>query len=134
MAARTGVSERTLRYYEQIGLLDPATRSAGGTRRYLDSDVARLHRIRQLQDLMGFNLEEIKAILSAEDRLEQIRERYRAGTDDNSGLVEDGIATLQGVLDQVDAKLTRLEEFRAELDARLARLQPRSDAEHARVS
>lgn len=128
MAARTGVSERTLRYYEQIGLVRPATRSAGGARHYLDSDVARVQRIRQLQALMGFNLEEIKAILSAEDRLERIRKRYRTGTGDSSDLVEDGVAALQDLLAQVDAKLSRLRDFRAELDARLARLQPSGPA------
>lgn len=68
-AGRAGVSTRTLRYYEQRGLLRPGPRSVGGARRYLESDVARVARIRQLQELLGEDLDHIGAVLGAEDRL-----------------------------------------------------------------
>ncbi|MGH9116231.1 MAG: MerR family transcriptional regulator, partial [Acidimicrobiales bacterium] len=57
-AARLGVSERTLRYYEEIGLLSPAGHTPGRIRRYSEADMARVERIRELRDLMGFNLDE----------------------------------------------------------------------------
>jgi DNA-binding transcriptional MerR regulator len=68
-AARAGVSPRTLRYYEQRGLLPLRPRSVGGARRYVESDVSRVARIRQLQDLLGEDLDRISDVLAAEDRL-----------------------------------------------------------------
>jgi DNA-binding transcriptional MerR regulator len=68
-AARAGVSTRTLRYYEQRGLVRPGPRSVGGARRYLEADVSRVARIRQLQELLGEDLDHIGSVLAAEDRL-----------------------------------------------------------------
>ena len=56
VAKQAGVSPRTLRYYQELGMLDPAGRSPGGSRRYSSRDVARLTRILELRDVMGFDL------------------------------------------------------------------------------
>src|SRR5206468_3533806 len=69
VAQRAEVSARTLRYYEELGLLSPAGKTAGGARRYDDRDVEQLLRIRELQEVMGFNLDEIAVILQSERRL-----------------------------------------------------------------
>ena len=131
VAARTGVSERTLRYYEEVGLLHPAAHRPGGSRRYCETDVKRVQRIRELQDLMGFNLEEIRDVISAEDRLESLRGRYRESGDqvDQRHVLEEAITTLEDVRAQVGAKLGRLEVFLAELDARVQRHQERLRAD-----
>jgi len=76
-AARAGVSARALRYYQQIGLLVPARTTPGGMRRYSADDLARVARIRELQALLGLNLEEIALVLRNEDRLAEIRLTYR---------------------------------------------------------
>jgi DNA-binding transcriptional MerR regulator len=68
-ASLAGVSTRTLRYYEQRGLVRPGPRSMGGARRYLAADVSRVARIRQLQELLGEDLDHIGSVLAAEDRL-----------------------------------------------------------------
>src|SRR3954465_3204042 len=78
IAEAAGVSTRTLRYYEELGLLSPSGHSPGGARRYSDSDLARVLRIRELQDLVGFNLDEIKKIVAAEARLGELRAEIRA--------------------------------------------------------
>ena len=57
IADAAGVSTRTLRYYEELGLVSPSGHSPGGARRYSDADLARVLRIRELQDLVGFNLD-----------------------------------------------------------------------------
>ena len=75
-AARAGVSERALRYYQQLGLLVPACTPPGGLRRYSEEDLARVARIRELQTLLGLNLDEIAVVLRNEDRLAQIRLSY----------------------------------------------------------
>src|SRR5207247_1654287 len=59
LARRTGVSVRTLHYYEEIGLLSPSRRSPAGHRLYAATEIARLQQIRSLQQL-GFSLHEIR--------------------------------------------------------------------------
>lgn len=62
LAARTGLSVRTLHYYDEIGLLSPSRRSEAGYRLYVAEDVARLQRIKSLRQL-GFALKEIRKVL-----------------------------------------------------------------------
>src|ERR1700726_1443764 len=76
-AIQAGVSERALRYYQQLGLIVPASTTPGGLRRYSEEDLARVARIRELQTLLGLNLDEIAVVLRNEDRLAQIRRAYR---------------------------------------------------------
>jgi DNA-binding transcriptional MerR regulator len=60
LAKRTGLSVRTLHYYEEIGLLSPAQRTEAGHRLYAAGDVVRLQQIKSLRQL-GFGLKEIQA-------------------------------------------------------------------------
>src|SRR5580698_542658 len=75
-AAQAGVSERALRYYQQLGLITPCSSTPGGMRRYSEDDLARVARIRQLQVLLGLNLDEIAVVLRNEDRMAQIKRAY----------------------------------------------------------
>src|ERR1700729_2002132 len=70
-AEKAGVSQRALRYYQELGLLTPCGCTPGGLRRYSEDDLARVARIRQLQTLLGFNLEEVAVVLRNEDRMAQ---------------------------------------------------------------
>src|SRR5438552_3958959 len=81
LAKRTGVSVRTLHYYEQVGLLTPSNRTHTGHRVYFAADVARLHQIKSLQQL-GFSLAEIRLCLaergwSAEEVVRRHLDRLR---------------------------------------------------------
>jgi DNA-binding transcriptional MerR regulator len=67
LANRAGVNPKTIRYYEEIGLLPPATRLPSGYRQYTDEDVERLELIRNAKAL-GVTLEEIKEVLAFRDR------------------------------------------------------------------
>ncbi|SDF51700.1 DNA-binding transcriptional regulator, MerR family [Blastococcus fimeti] len=62
VAERTGLSLRTIRFYEENGLVRPTSRSDGGFRLYSDDDVARLEVIKQMKPL-GFRLEEMQELL-----------------------------------------------------------------------
>jgi DNA-binding transcriptional MerR regulator len=62
VSKRTGVTVRTLRYYEEIGLLSPSERTEGRHRLYTARDLARLQQIKSLQHL-GFSLEEVRDCL-----------------------------------------------------------------------
>ena len=77
VADRTGVTQRTLRFYEEKGLLRPPERMDGGFRLYSDDDVQRIEYIRQLQQYLGFTLAEIKEMVEAEDLRQQIISTFR---------------------------------------------------------
>ncbi|HEX3842552.1 MAG TPA: MerR family transcriptional regulator [Acidimicrobiales bacterium] len=80
-AERAAVSPRTLRWYEEIGLLAPASHSSGGARRYSQQDIDRIVQIRELQSLLGFDLGEIRDILRCQDDLAGLRHEYISGAD-----------------------------------------------------
>ena len=123
-AARAGVSERALRYYQQIGLLTPAASTPGGMRRYSEADLARVARIRQLQVLLGLNLDEIAVVLRNEDRLAEIREacrREQTSAADRRELAAESLLLQEELRATVQAKREAIDGFLADLDARIAR-------------
>jgi DNA-binding transcriptional MerR regulator len=67
LAKKAGVNPRTIRYYEHIGVLPPAERTASGYRQYSDEDLERLAFIRNAQ-ASGVMLDEIKEVLAFRDR------------------------------------------------------------------
>ena len=81
VAAETGLTPRTIRYYEELGLLAPAARSGGAYRLYDADDLDRLRFIRGLRDDAGFSLAEIRQLLEDEQARARNRERFRATQD-----------------------------------------------------
>jgi MerR family transcriptional regulator, repressor of the yfmOP operon len=131
-AAQAGVSERALRYYQQLGLLEPACTTPGGLRRYSADDLARVARIRELQTLLGLNLDEIAIVLRNEDRLAQIRKAYRderTSDDQRLRLSRECLTLLESLRETVEAKRSALESFLADLDARIGRCKDLLSAE-----
>jgi MerR family transcriptional regulator, repressor of the yfmOP operon len=125
-AARAGVSERALRYYQQLGLVAPARTTPGGLRRYCEDDIARVERIRELQNLLGLNLDEIAIVLRNEDRMTQIRRTYqdeRTSAEERRRLVRECLTLQEGLRVTVEAKRVALVGFLADLDARIKRAQ-----------
>jgi MerR family transcriptional regulator, repressor of the yfmOP operon len=123
-AERAGVSQRALRYYEQIGLLVPRGYTPGGMRRYSEEDLARVARIRQLQTLLGLNLDEIAVVLRGEDRMAEIRLAYHdEGTtvDERRELVRESLELQHALRATVEAKRRGIEGFLTDLDARISK-------------
>ncbi|MFG2784712.1 MerR family transcriptional regulator [Streptomyces prunicolor] len=120
VAARTELSLRTIRHYEETGLVTPSARSRGGFRLYTESDVARLMVIRRMKPL-GFTLDEMRDLLEATDRLDS-GEELPAG--EREELLERirrfEQAAQQRVVD-LRTQLARAEEFAITLAERLAR-------------
>jgi DNA-binding transcriptional MerR regulator len=120
VAARTELSLRTIRHYEDAGLVSPSARSQGGFRLYTEADVARLMVIRRMKPL-GFTLDEMRALLEATDRLdadgELPPEEREALLDRIRGFER---AARQRVED-LRTQISRAEEFAATLAARLTR-------------
>ena len=120
VAARTELSLRTIRHYEDTGLVIPSARSQGGFRLYTEADVARLMVIRRMKPL-DFTLDEMRALLDATDRLdsgEELPPREREELLERIRGFEQ--AARQRVAD-LRTQLARAEEFAATLADRLAR-------------
>jgi DNA-binding transcriptional MerR regulator len=123
-AERAGVSQRALRYYQQLGLLTPCGCTPGGLRRYSQDDIARVGRIRQLQTLLGLNLDEIALVLRSEDRMAEIRRAYfdeETGCAERRELARESLNLQQDLRATVEAKRVGIDGFLADLDARITK-------------
>ncbi len=124
-AVALGVSERALRYYQQLGLIS-CGRTPGGTRRYSEADLARVARIRELQSLLGLELDEIAIVLANDDRLAEIRQAYhdeRTGEAERLELARECLALLEHLRVIVRTKQAAMGKFLADLDQRIAHTQ-----------
>jgi MerR family transcriptional regulator, repressor of the yfmOP operon len=114
VAAETGLTPRSIRYYEEMGLLAPAGRSEGAYRLYDADDLERLRFIAGLRNDAGFSLAEIGMLLEDEEARARNRVQFRAGTEDEQR------AALADALARVDRQIATLERKRGRLDAMLA--------------
>ena len=121
VAERTGVTQRTLRFYEEKGLLKPPTRMEGGFRLYSEADIARLERIRNLQQLLGFPLAQIKEMVDADEVKMQLRAEYRpeAEASEKKAQILKAIEVTERQLELIDEKATAIVEMQAKLKERL---------------
>ena len=125
VADRTGVTQRTLRFYEERGLLKPPTRMEGGFRLYSEDDVARVTQIRRLQDLLGLTLAEIKDMVEAEEVKEELRATYRPDRplDERIERVHKRILVTSRQVQIVNTKLEAMLEMQKDLEVKLERAQ-----------
>jgi DNA-binding transcriptional MerR regulator len=131
VAAETGLTTRAIRYYEEMGLLEPAARSEGSYRLYDASDLERLRTIKELRDEAGFSLSAIGQLLEDEAARERNRERFRASHDprERRAILEDARERVDRQIETLEAKAKRLRsmidaarERRKHLDHHLAEL------------
>ncbi|MGW5007334.1 MULTISPECIES: MerR family transcriptional regulator [Streptomyces] len=123
VAERTGLSLRTIRHYEDAGLVIPSARSQGGFRLYTERDVARLMVIRRMKPL-GFSLDQMRDLLSATDRLDDGDPLDPA---EREVLLDRVRAFERAATEQVEklrVQLRRAEEFAATLRGRLPESAP----------
>ncbi len=109
LADQVGVNPKTVRYYEQIGLIPPAPRTSGGYREYTDTDGARLTFIRTAQRL-GLSLEEVAEIL-------RLRERGEAPCGYVRDVISQQLLSIDKRIAELRALRTELRELRAAADA-----------------
>lgn len=144
VAAETGLTTRAIRYYEEMGLLEPAARSDGAYRLFDASDLERLRFIRELRDDAGFSLAQIGQLLEDEAARERNRERFRSTRDtaerrtivvEARDRVDRQIATLRQKRARLDAMIDEAEGRRRHLDAHLRELDggPDPHPERART-
>jgi len=143
VAAETGLTTRAIRYYEEVGLLEPAARSEGDYRLYDESDLERLRYIRSLRDDAGFSLAQIGQLLEDEAARERNRERYRSTHDpderrailvDALDRVDRQIETLEGKATRLTAMIAAARERRGHLGAHLAEIEGGPDPHPERAA
>ncbi|MEO5884038.1 MAG: MerR family transcriptional regulator [Candidatus Limnocylindrales bacterium] len=131
VAADTGLTTRAIRYYEEVGLLEPAARSDGAYRLFDTSDMDRLRFIKELRDDAGFSLAQIGQLLEDEAARERNRERFRTTRDPNErrALIVEArtradrqVAILRAKRDRLDTMIAEAEGRRHHLDDHLGEL------------
>ncbi|HEY3164470.1 MAG TPA: MerR family transcriptional regulator [Candidatus Limnocylindrales bacterium] len=124
VAAALGLTTRTIRYYEEVGLLAPAARSDGAYRLYDADDIERLRFIKGLRDDAGFSLAEIGRLLEDEAARTRNRARFRSTTDatERRAIVDDALGRVDRQISSLREKIERLEGMIAEADGRRTHL------------
>jgi len=118
VAELLGTTPRTIRYYEEIGLLPGASdREQGKHRCYTEADVDRVREIMRLRDLLGLSLEEVSALLEAEDARAQLRREIQQTEDpaEIKRILEQARGHIANQLELVRRRLRELEQLETEL-------------------
>ncbi len=132
VAERTGVTQRTLRFYEEKGLLKPPSRLDGGFRLYSEDDIGRVERIKELKSLLGLSLADIKEMVEADEVKHQLRATYRRDakvserrakigkaievTQHQAAIIDQKLQALQGMKDSLEEKLRQYHGWIEHLD------------------
>ena len=129
VAQLTGTTPRTIRYYEELGLLAPASdRSPGAHRVYEEADVERLRDVLRLRRVLGLSLDELKD-LSAEESARAARKReWDAGVEDpvrRREILEEALGYVELQLDLLRRRRAELDELEEELLAKRRRVRGR---------
>jgi MerR family transcriptional regulator, repressor of the yfmOP operon len=108
VAEQTGVTTRTIRYYEELGLLGGSEREKGRHRLYCDSDVERLRELIKLRDLLGVSLDDLRCLLVAEE-----------------GDLREALRSIEAQLELVCARHGELQRLEGELAAKQRNIRSR---------
>jgi DNA-binding transcriptional MerR regulator len=124
LARLAGTTPRTVRYYEEIGLLpEGEERETGAHRTYTEAELERLKEILRLKNLLGLTLDELKALIAAEDARAALRAEYRATDDpgERRRILEKGLTHLDAQIALVRRRLDELQALEMELTERRTR-------------
>jgi DNA-binding transcriptional MerR regulator len=122
-AADVGLTTRSVRYYEEMGLLRPAARSEGDYRLYDPTDLERLRFIKGLRDDAGFSLAEIAQMLEDEAARERVHAALHASNDpaERKRLLCERLASFERQIETLERKIGRLQAMVDETQSRRAR-------------
>ncbi len=118
VAELTGTTPRTIRYYEEIGLLPGAADRAQGKHRwYTQADVERVREIIRLRDLLGLSLERLSELVEAETARAELRREYHETDDPDAHrrILDQSLAHIANQLQLVRERRTELDKLEREL-------------------
>jgi DNA-binding transcriptional MerR regulator len=133
LARRCATTPRTIRYYEELGLLGGSgatERRSGGHRSYTEADVAEVCELIRLRELLGLSLEELGRVIEAEDARALLRAEFEAGVTDPARLRE----ILLEALGHLDLQLSLVHRRQGELAVLEQELQQRRDSVVGRLA
>ncbi len=128
LAERAGVTTRTIRYYEELGLLGPRQgRVKGSHRYYTEADVVRLRELIRMRDLLGLTLDELLELAEAEEARASLRKQWHGQPTDEDRLriLDQSIPLVERQLALVNTRQQTLAEFAHELESKLRSLKNR---------
>jgi DNA-binding transcriptional MerR regulator len=129
VARLTGTTPRTVRYYEEIGLLpEPSQREPGAHRAYTDADVERMRELVHLRDLLGVSLDELRELVAAEDARAALRREWRSGVEDpvrRREILDEALAHVDRQLGLVRRRRDQIAQLEGELSAQRRRIRGR---------
>ena len=127
VARAVGTTSRTIRYYEEIGLLREAgDRASGKHRLYSEEDVERLRDALRLKELLGVSLDELRELLEAEEARAALRDEWRHGAPSASRrktILRESVGHLDRQLELVARRRAEIQELETELRQRRARVK-----------
>ena len=126
VAKLAGTTPRTIRYYEEIGLLPAHGRAPGAHRTYAEADVERLTELLRLKDLLGLSLEELKELVEAEGARAELRREWQGGVDDpvrRRQILEQSLTYTARQLDLVRRRRDEIKKLEDELVSRRKRVK-----------
>jgi DNA-binding transcriptional MerR regulator len=125
VADELGITARTIRYYEELGLLGEAELRQKGTHRlYTEADVTRLRELLRLRDLLGLSLDELTELADTAQVQLWLKGQWEnsTGDDERAVIMRSSIANAQRQLDLVHARLASLADFETQLTDKIARI------------
>jgi MerR family transcriptional regulator, repressor of the yfmOP operon len=129
VAELTGTTPRTIRYYEELGLLPPARgREPGSHRLYDQGDVERLRELLSLKELLGVSLDELRELVAAEGARAALRREWHSGVDDpdrRREIVDQALGHVERQLELIRRRRARLGQLEEELTAKRRQLSSR---------
>jgi MerR family transcriptional regulator, repressor of the yfmOP operon len=127
VAEAVGTTSRTIRYYEEIGLLGGSgERESGKHRTYTEQDVERLRDALRLKDLLGLSLDELREILEAQDARAALRDEWHHGHPGparRAAILKESATYLDRQLELVARRRAEIQELESELKARRERVR-----------
>lgn len=124
-AAQTGLTKRTIRYYEEIGLIDNPERSDGGIRIYTEADITKLKNIVLAKEVLGYSLQDLQEFLRMNEQLNELRTTAQSSEDRavRSRNLDEMEKLLHTEIGMIDAKMNRMAAFQTELRQLLQRVE-----------
>jgi DNA-binding transcriptional MerR regulator len=129
VAKRSGLTKRTIRYYEELGILAPPDRSHGKIRLYTETDIETLQRIVNAKEVLGYSLQDLLHFISIGNTIESQCQNYKHHLETSMDQTERRSRLLEieknttDQLELIDEKILKIHEVRADLEKRRTRVQ-----------
>jgi MerR family transcriptional regulator, repressor of the yfmOP operon len=129
LAKLTETTPRTIRYYEEIGLLaTDRPREPGAHRTYGEQDLERLQELLRLRELLGVSLEELRELVAAESARASLRREWHEGIEDpvrQRQVLEEALGHIENQLDLLRHRRDEIEKLSRQLEGKRRRVRDR---------